>query len=119
MSTKQSRQVMYPGSWWVPILMIPVLFLLWLSVTLLNTAFAHQLGVQISGYFTETASAVVVVSYALSLFAPFALYHDRKYVSERSKWRPTLLYLFVFVPLLNVLIASVYLAQRHRFVGTP
>ncbi|WP_255359112.1 hypothetical protein [Haladaptatus sp. R4] len=40
-------------------------------------------------------------------------------MSERSQWTPTLLYLFVLVPLLNVPIASLYLARRHRFVGTP
>ncbi|GKZ12304.1 hypothetical protein [Haladaptatus sp. T7] len=119
MATKQSRKVLFPGSWWVPILSIPISFLLWLSVTFLNTAFAQHVGLQVSGYLSETASVLTVVNYALSLFAPFALYYDRTYVSEKSKWTPTLLYLFIFVPLLNVLIATFYLARRHRFVGTP
>ena len=119
MATKQSRRVLFPGRWWVPILAIPISFLLWLSVTLLNTAFAQHVGLQVSGYLGETASVLTVVSYALSVFAPFALYYDRAYVSEQSEWTPTLLYLFVLVPLLNVLIASLYLARRHRFVGTP
>jgi len=119
MSIKQSRRVIFPGSWWIPILAIPILFLIWFSVTLLNTALARHVGLRISGYLGETASVLLVVIYALSLFAPFALYHDRTYVSERSEWTPTLLYLFVFVPLLNVLIVGVYLLRRHRVVGTP
>ena len=119
MATKQSRRVLFPDSWWVPILSIPISFLLWLSVTLLNTAFARHVGLQVSGYLVETASMLIVVNYALSLFAPFALYYDRTYVSEQSEWTPTLLYLFAFVPLLNVLIATLYLVRRHRYVGTP
>ncbi|WP_139246699.1 hypothetical protein [Halogranum amylolyticum] len=99
--------------------MIPVLFLLWLSITLVNISFAPSLGGQFSGYLVEVASAPILVSFVVSLFAPFALYHDRKYVSERSEWTPTLLYLFVFIPLLNVLVSSIYLVQRHRFIGTP
>ena len=110
---------MFAGRWWIAVLMIPVLFLLWSSLALSNTLLAPYLGVQFSGYLTEIASMPILLSYAVSLFAPFALYHDRKYVSERSEWTPTLLYLFVFIPLLNVLISSVYLIQRHRFVGTP
>ncbi|WP_423744728.1 hypothetical protein V5735_01390 (plasmid) [Haladaptatus sp. SPP-AMP-3] len=119
MVTKQSRRVPFPDSWWVPILSIPISFLIWLSVTLLNAAFAQHIGLQVSGYLSETASVLTAVNYALSVFAPFALYYDRTYVSEKSKWTPTLLYLFIFVPLLNVLISTSYLARRHRFVGTP
>jgi hypothetical protein len=100
-------------------LTIPLLFVLWLSMTLANTLFAPYLGVQFSGYLTEISATPILLSYAVSLFAPFALYHDRKYVAERSEWTPTLLYLLVFIPLLNVLISGVYLVQRHRFVGTP
>ncbi|MFC6825786.1 hypothetical protein [Halopelagius fulvigenes] len=110
---------MYPGRWWIPVLAVPVLFLLWLSVKLVNLAFGLSLGPRVSGYLVETASALVAVSYAISLFAPFALYHDRGYVSERSEWTPTLLSLFVFVPLLNVPIATLYLVRRRRFVGAP
>ncbi|WP_139172785.1 hypothetical protein [Halopelagius longus] len=109
----------YPGRWWIPVLAIPVLFLLWLSVELTNIAFGPSLGGHVSGYLGDAASAIVAVSYALSLFAPFALYHDRRYVSEHSEWTPTLLYLFVFVPLLNVPLASLYLVRRHRVVDTP
>ncbi|WP_089879356.1 hypothetical protein [Halogeometricum limi] len=110
---------MFAGKWWIPILMLPVLFLLWVSVTLSNVVLAPHLGVQLSGYLTEIAAVPVLLSYAVSLFAPFALYHDRTYVSERSEWTPHVLYLLVFIPLLNVLLSGVYLVQRHRFVGTP
>ncbi|WP_231182937.1 hypothetical protein [Haladaptatus sp. DYF46] len=119
MSTTKSRRAIFPGSWWIPVVAIPILYLLWFSVTLANTTFARYVGPQVSGYLTETASVLIVVSYAFSLFAPFALYHDRKYVSTQSEWTPTLLYLFVFVPLLNVPIAILYLARRHRCVGIP
>jgi hypothetical protein len=110
---------MLTGRWWIAVLLIPVLFLLWSSLALSNTLLAPHLGVRFSGYLTEIASVPILLSYAVSLFAPFALYHDRKYVREQSEWTPTLLYLFVFIPLLNVLVSSVYLIQRHRFVGTP
>ncbi len=109
---------MFSGKWWIPILMIPVLFLFWFLMALSNTLLAPYLGVQFSGYLTEIASVPILLSYAVSLFAPFALYHDRKYVSERSEWTPTLLYLFVFIPLLSVLISGTYLIQRHRFMRT-
>jgi hypothetical protein len=110
---------MFPGSWWLPILAIPILFLVWLAVTLFNIAFAEYLGPQFSGFLVAIASVPIIGSYGVSLFAPFALYHDRRYVSEHSDWTPNLLYLFVVVPLLNVLIASLYLTRRHRFVGAP
>ncbi|KZN23727.1 hypothetical protein A4G99_12740 [Haladaptatus sp. R4] len=61
--------MLFPGSWWVPILAIPISFLLWLSVTLLNTAFARYVGLQVSGYLGEIAAVLLVVSYALSPFA--------------------------------------------------
>jgi nucleoside permease NupC len=111
--------VVFAGKWWIPVLVLPVLFVLWFSVTLSNVLLASHLGVQLSGYLTEIASLVVRLSYAGSLFAPFAVYHDRKYVSEQSAWTPTVLYLLVFVPLLNVLISVIYLVRRHRFVGIP
>ena len=99
--------------------MIPVLFLLWFSMALSNILLAPYLGIQFSGHLTEIAYVPILLSYAVSLFAPFALCYDRKYVSERSEWTPNPLYLFVFIPLLNVLISGIYLIKRRRFVGTP
>lgn len=119
MPTTQNRRMLFPGKWWVPVALIPTVYLLWTCVTLLNIWLTPFLGIRFSGALVVLASVLIAVSYLLALFAPFALYHDRSLVSEQSEWTPSLLYLLVFVPHLNVAVSTVYLIRRHRFAGTP
>lgn len=105
---------MFPDQWWKAVLAIPVVFCLWVVIRLRQTAYALSIGLDGQEPFNYATSAIIVVFYGVTLFAPFAFYHDRRFVSERYGWTPSLLYLLVVLPLWNVPLATVYVLRRHR-----
>lgn len=72
---------------------------------------------------------IVVIAYvavAMLLLHPFAIYFDATTIAESGGvWKPnTTLYVAgaiagIVVPLLQVIVAVVYLYRRHEHVGTP
>ena len=100
------------------ILAIPVLFALWLVVTIFTMSIARFVPLNVSGYLTTyLAGEIILVSYTVALLSLPAVYSDRQYVRKHSEWKPTILYYLMVIPLFNVPIACFYLFFRHRHVG--
>ncbi|WP_266083324.1 hypothetical protein [Haladaptatus caseinilyticus] len=111
---------LHAGGWWLVTLAIPVLFTLWLVVTVFTMGIARFVSLNVSGYLTTyPAGGIVLVSYAAALLSLPAVYSDRQYVRKHSEWKPTILYYLMVIPLLNVPIACLYLFFQHRHIGIP
>ncbi|WP_227356027.1 hypothetical protein [Haladaptatus salinisoli] len=106
--------------WWLVILAIPVLFALWLVVSILILSTARYAPLKVSGFATTYFGGILILaSYAAALLSLIAVYYDRRYVRSHSAWNPSGLYYLMVIPLLNVPIACLYLFYRHRYVGIP
>jgi hypothetical protein len=105
--------------WWLVLLAIPLVFLCWLSLSVVGLGIAPYVPLQLTGLVVEVQGALVVASFALSFLAPFVVHHDRRHVAARTPWTPSVLYYLVVVPLVNVLVATLYLWRRHRQLGRP
>ncbi|WP_227357315.1 hypothetical protein [Haladaptatus salinisoli] len=113
-ATSQSRK------WWLVILAIPVLFALWLVVTIFTMSIARFVPLTVSAFLsTYLGGGIILVSYAAALLSMVAVYSDRQYVRNHSAWKPTILYYLMVIPLLNVPVACLYLFFRHRHIGIP
>ncbi|SIR89842.1 hypothetical protein SAMN05421858_4457 [Haladaptatus litoreus] len=114
------RCYLHSRGWWLVILAIPVLFALWFVVTIFTMSIARFVPLNVSGYLTTyLAGGIILISYAAALLSLPAVYSDRQYVRKHSEWKPTILYYFMVIPLLNVPIACLYLYFRHRHIGIP
>lgn len=54
----------------------------------------------------------------LKFVAPVAVYFDRRAVAV-SDWSPSIAYYLVILPVVGVLLAAIYLYERHDRVGVP
>ncbi|WP_435158867.1 hypothetical protein [Haladaptatus sp. DFWS20] len=114
------ERYLHSGRWWLVILAIPVLFALWLVVTIFTMGIARFVPLNVSGYLTMyLAGGIILMSSAVALLSLVAVYSDRQYVRNHSAWKPTILYHLMVIPLLNVPIACLYLYFRHRHIGIP
>lgn len=113
----RERDVVFAGAWWRAVAAVPVVELLWIATGVAHIWYARAVGIVSQQYFGFATDGLVLLGVALSAFAPFALYHDRAWVAARSDWTPSSAYLLVVVPLLNAVIAVLYLSRRHRAVG--
>ncbi len=114
------ERYLHSGQWWLVILGIPVLFALWLIVTVFTMSIARFVSLNISGYLTTYLDGrSILISYAATLLSLPAVHHDRQYVRTHSAWKPTIFYYLMVIPQLNVPIACLYLLFRHRHIGIP
>ena len=116
---QRGRDVFGEGGWWRALALVPLVELLWLVVSAGHSWYARAVGIAGQQYFGVATDGLVVAGLLLSAFAPLALYHDRAWVAARSEWTPSLAYLLVVVPLVNAVVAVVYLRRRRRAVGVP
>ncbi len=115
MSRTHIQQRFADRGWWKLLILIPLLFLLWLLLSLTNNFIAFYLSARLSGYITTLQQWVIVANIAVSLYSPFLIFHDRKFVAEHTAWTPNILYVISFIPIVNVLIVSAYLIQRRQY----
>ena len=59
---------------------------------------------------------VMMASYVLG---PVGIYFDRQYVGFVSDWTPSQLYYMALIPGWGLLIAMVYIYNRHDNIGVP
>ncbi|WP_152040869.1 hypothetical protein [Salinigranum salinum] len=118
-SGRSSRAHTGSDRWWLVLLAIPLVFLCWLSLSIVGLGIAPHVPLRLTSLVVDVQGALVVASFALSLLAPFVVHHDRRHVAARTAWTPSVLYYLVVVPLVNVLVATLYLWRRHRQLGRP
>lgn len=97
--------------WWLPIGALVVLFLVQgVAVSVLPPDPQSQLPI---------VGPLVAVGLVLQLGSPLCVHRDRRYVSTVSRWTPSGWYYWMVLPPLTVVLAPLYLYQRHRYVGVP
>jgi hypothetical protein len=96
--------------------LIPLLLILHQVIFVLNDFVVSQYSIRLSGYIVLLQEWLVIANVAVSTFSPVVIYHDRKFLAEYTNWRPNILYVISFIPLVNVLIVSVYLIRRRRAI---
>ena len=98
--------------WWVLVVVQPIWFLLLLVIGLFSTAAQTAI-------FSDIAYPMVLVGIVLLLLCPIGVHFDRKYVAAVADWRPSIAYYLTFASLVGVLLAAMYLYERHEHVGVP
>lgn len=100
--------------WWLVLLIAPLVHVIGitgvfdLGVALLPNLFADVLGF-----------LFVLLSFGLWLLQIVAVYYDRRYVTTVSDWSPSVVYYLVVVFPIGILIAIIYLYERHSHIGIP
>lgn len=98
--------------WWWLIAAQPVGFLLLFA---LSVAYA-LLPVPFMSPFPAPYVLIGLI-WLLKFVGPVAVYFDRKYVAAVSDWSPSLAYYLVILPVAGLLLAAIYVYQRHEHVG--
>lgn len=115
----RTDEVLFAGRWWRAVALLPLVELLWLVTSAVHIWYARAVGLAGQQYFGLATDGLAVLGLLLSAVAPFVVYHDRAWVAARSEWTPSLAYLLVVVPLVNAVVAVLYLLRRRRAVGVP
>lgn len=102
------------GNWWWIIASQPVgyllLFVMSVAYALLPVPFMSPFPVPY---------VLIGLLWLLKFVAPVAVYFDRKYVAAVSDWSPSLAYYLVILPVAGVLLAAIYVYERHEHAGVP
>lgn len=98
--------------WWLLVAFQPAWFLLLLAIFLMQMITDLQL-------FYAVVYPVQLVGFAALPFAPLGVHYDRKYVAAVADWRPSLAYYLTFASIVGVLLAAIYVYERHEHVGVP
>lgn len=110
--------------WWIPIGLASVFGGILAFVALLSYAFTVGF---LEGFFAtnldgllNAGSVAIIGAVLLALIvSPVGVYFDRKYVSEVSEWTPSEWYYLSFLGGIGVLLCTVYVWKRYKYVGIP
>ena len=98
--------------WWWLVAIQPAWFLLVLTVFLIETSIDAHL-------FRGVVYPIQLVGFVTLPLAPIGVHYDRKYVAAVADWRPSIAYYLTFASLVGVLLAAIYVYERHQHVGVP
>lgn len=97
--------------WWLPIGALLVVFVLQgVAAAVLPPDSVSQL---------TLLGPLVAVGLALQLLSPLSVYLDSRYVRTVSEWEPSAVHYVMVLPPFAIVLAPLYLYQRHRYVGVP
>ena len=98
--------------WWWLVAAQPVWFVLF---------FAVAIGTSVTNayFLADAVYWMVLFGLALLPLAPIGVHFDRKYVAAAADWRPSIAYYLTFASFVGVLLAAMYLYERHERVGVP
>jgi len=99
-----------PSRWWLPIGGIVVLMIVQAVATVLLPP---------DPITTLPLLPVAVLGFVLTVCSPVSVHLDRRYVMAVSDWTPSGWYYWMILPPLTVVLAPLYLVQRHQYVGVP
>lgn len=110
-TTREFSLDTHPGSnWWIPIGMraaiVPVMALV--AGVLPPDPFSLFL-----------IFPLTFVAGTLSILSPLFVYFDRDSLMTTAEWEPSGVYYLMFLPLIGVVLAVVYLYNRHTSLGVP
>lgn len=107
--SKSNGMVHLQGSWWLLVYVSCFLWVLPISLLILNISIEY------------TKLAVIYGWFIAWIIMPVAIYDDIKFVKAKSNWEPQKWrYLLpALVPFFAVIPGLVYLVQRRRYVGIP
>lgn len=108
----RAGQAPVSDKWWVLVAVSPVWFLCLLALSLLSTALRSPI-------FSGITYPMVLVGLLLLALCPVGVHFDRKYVAAVADWRPSLAYYLTFAAMVGVLLAALYVYERHERVGVP
>ena len=96
--------------WWIPIGLLALVLPVLLGFGIL---FPPDV------YTSVLTAPIVLLGFVLTLFAPIAVYFDRKYVTAVSNWTPSEWYFLIVLPPFSLVLPYVYLYRRQRYVSKP